>query len=302
MKEVLLPNPSDYKTFNEFFSRKLKPNARPIASPKDNSVIVSAADCRLAVFRSFAVARQFWWVFRQAPSAKNKFYILHSYFALLRVKGKKFTLPELLGSADLARRFGDSPSLAIFRLAPQDYHRFHSPVKGTIKSITTLPGDYYTVNPQAVNQPLDVFTANRRDVCMMDAVFSNVKATPSNPVPTHPVAIVAVGALLVGAVGWDHKVGDEVQKGSGLGYFQYGGSTVIVVFPTEANIQFDEDLVKASEGQWTGTEDPKIMARIPANAKIGPMNKTDTFGLEVVVSAAEKIGIAMSTAKSTAPK
>lgn len=60
MKEVLLQNPSDYKTFNSFFSRKLKPTARPIASPNDHSIIVSVADCRLAVFRNFAVARQFW--------------------------------------------------------------------------------------------------------------------------------------------------------------------------------------------------------------------------------------------------
>jgi phosphatidylserine decarboxylase len=220
--------------------------------------------------------------------------------SFIRVKGKKFTLPELLGSADLARRFGDSPSLAIFRLAPQDYHRFHSPVTGTIKSITTLPGDYYTVNPQAVNEPLDVFTANRRDVCMMDAILSNVVPTPSTPVPTHPVAIVAIGALLVGAVGWDHKVGEVVQKGSGLGYFQYGGSTVIAVFPTEAKVQFDEDLIKASEGQWTGTEDAKIMASIPVNAKIGPRNKTDTFGLEVVVKAAERIGVIPSVTETPA--
>ncbi|KAG9057732.1 hypothetical protein FS842_004388 [Serendipita sp. 407] len=145
MSDVLVKDPKGYKTFNEFFSRKLKPGARKPAAPNDSSIIVSAADCRLNVFPNFTAARQFW------------------------VKGKKFTLPELLGSEALARRFGNSPSLAIFRLAPQDYHRFHSPVTATIESITTLPGDYYTVNPQAVNQPLDVFTANRRDVCTASA-------------------------------------------------------------------------------------------------------------------------------------
>ena len=60
MKEALLSKPSEYNTFNQFFSRKLKPGIRPVASPKDASVIVSAADCRLSVFPDFQVARQFW--------------------------------------------------------------------------------------------------------------------------------------------------------------------------------------------------------------------------------------------------
>jgi len=76
-----------------------------------------------------------------------------------------------------------------------------------------------------------------------------------------------------------------------MGWFQYGGSTVVVVFPEEAHVTWDEDLRKASAGEWQGTEDPAVMARIPANAKIGPMNKTDVFGIEVVVSAKEKIGV-----------
>jgi phosphatidylserine decarboxylase len=214
---------------------------------------------------------------------------------LHRVKGKKFTLPELLGSAALAQRFGRVPSLAIFRLAPQDYHRWHSPVTGTIESITTLPGDYYTVNPQAINQPLDVLTANRRDVCIMNATLSNTTSTSTSntPVRTLPVAVVAVGALLVGSVNWSHKVGEEVKKGDDMGWFQYGGSTVVVVLPEEAHVTWDEDLRKASAGEWQGTEDPAIMAKIPANAMIGPIsvNKNDVFGIEVVVSANEKIGV-----------
>jgi hypothetical protein len=63
------------------------------------------------------------------------------------------------------------------------------------------------------------------------------------------------------------------------------------VFPEEANVTWDDDLRKASTGEWTGTEDPEVMARIPAHAKIGPINKKDTYGLEVVVRAAEKIGV-----------
>lgn len=267
MEEVLIQNLGEYKTFNQFFGRKLKPEARKLAAPNDDSVITSAADCRLNVFPSLDIARQFW------------------------VKGRKFTLPELLGSAALAQRFGKVPSLAIFRLAPQDYHRWHSPVTGTIESITTLPGDYYTVNPQAINEPLDVLTANRRDVCIVNAVLSNTASTSNASVKKVPVAVVAIGALLVGSVNWSPKVGEEVKKGDDMGWFQYGGSTVVVVFPEEAHVTWDEDLRKASTGEWQGTEDPAVMAKIPANAKIGPIHKTGVFGIEVVVSAKENIGV-----------
>ena len=62
MKQVLVENLHEYKTFNQFFARKLKPTARPIDAPDDASVIVSAADSRLNVFHDFAQARQFWYV------------------------------------------------------------------------------------------------------------------------------------------------------------------------------------------------------------------------------------------------
>lgn len=88
---------------------------------------------------------------------------------------------------------------------------------GTIESITSLPGDYYTVNPQAINESLDVFTANRRDVCIIQVAIGNTTATSGEPVKTVPVAVVAVGALLVGSVHWAYKVGEVAPKGQDLG-------------------------------------------------------------------------------------
>lgn len=139
--------------------------------------------------------------------------------------------------ASLAKR----PSLAIWRLAPQDYHRFHSPITGKLRKITHIPGEYYTVNPQAVNENLDVFTANTRSVAVFDITLSNDKEK------TLPFVVVAVGALLVGSIGWDKNPGDDVARGEHLGYFQYGGSTVIGVFPEEAGIKWDDDLAEASK-------------------------------------------------------
>ncbi|KAH8115026.1 phosphatidylserine decarboxylase-domain-containing protein [Phellopilus nigrolimitatus] len=220
LSELAQPDLRAYKTFNEFFSRRLRPGARPSASSNDPSVIVSAADCRLTVWPTWDVARRLW------------------------VKGQQFTLQNLVGSRSLARALGPHPALAIFRLAPQDYHRFHTPVSGTLASITHIPGQYYTVNPQAINERLDILTANTRSVAVLHAYTVN-KRNGEMKKKEFLVLVIAVGALLVGSIGWDKKEGERVRKGDGLGYFQYGGSTVICVFP--AGLQWDTDLLKSSE-------------------------------------------------------
>ncbi|KAF7308526.1 hypothetical protein HMN09_00701700 [Mycena chlorophos] len=213
--ELLQPDITKYKNFNEFFSRKLKPDARPVDHADDPLAICSAADCRLTVFQTVDLATKFW------------------------VKGREFTVPHLLNvdvSSKEAVTF-DGASLAIFRLAPSDYHRFHCPIDGTVGTITHIPGQYYTVNPQAVNEPgFDVFTANTRSVLYLKHTATGL-----------PVAFVAIGALLVGSIGWTNggEEGKTVKKGDELGYFAYGGSTVIALFP-KGVIQFDEDLVSNS--------------------------------------------------------
>lgn len=111
------------ENFNQFFYRKLKPEARPIESPDDPFRLVSAADCRLMVFKSVSEATRLW------------------------IKGRDFSIQKLLGDsykADWARY--DGGSVAIFRLAPQDYHRFHSAVDGKIGKMEYISGEYYTVN------------------------------------------------------------------------------------------------------------------------------------------------------------
>ena len=120
--------------------------------------------------------------------------------------------------------------MAIFRLAPQDYHRYHCPVDGKVVSITDVPGDLLTVNPIAVNSiTCDVFTVNKRSIMMID--------TPS----LGRVAYIAIGATLVGAINWTVEVGTQVKKGDELGYFAFGGSTCIVLFENNL-VQWDADL------------------------------------------------------------
>ncbi|CAL9098997.1 unnamed protein product [Musa textilis] len=109
-----------FKTFNEFFVRELKPGVRPIAYSERDDIAICPADCRLMAFSSANESLRFW------------------------IKGRKFSIQGLLGKDTCSSAFVDG-SLVIFRLAPQDYHRFHVPVSGTIESFVDIPGYLYTV-------------------------------------------------------------------------------------------------------------------------------------------------------------
>ncbi|GMP80791.1 hypothetical protein CsSME_00035771 [Camellia sinensis var. sinensis] len=198
-----------FKTFNEFFIRELKPSARPIACLERDDVAVCAADSRLIAFRNVEDSTRFW------------------------IKGRKFSIQGLLGKEICSTAFMDG-SLVIFRLAPQDYHRFHFPVSGTIEHFVDIPGCLYTVNPIAVNSKYcNVFTENKRVVSVLSTKDFG------------KVAFVAVGATMVGSITFTKKKGDYIQKGDEFGYFSFGGSTVICVFEKDT-IEIDEDLVANS--------------------------------------------------------
>ncbi|CAN1141757.1 Phosphatidylserine decarboxylase proenzyme 2 [Linum perenne] len=198
-----------FKTFNEFFIRELKQSARPIAMVDRDDIAVCAADCRLIAFKSEEDTKRFW------------------------IKGKKFSIEGLLGNNISSKAFMNG-TVVIFRLAPQDYHRFHVPVSGTIDKFLDIPGCLYTVNPIAVNSKYcNVFTENKR-------VVSVITTTDFRK-----VAFIAIGATMVGSITFSKKVGDYVNKGDEFGYFSFGGSTVICVFEKDV-IQIDEDLLENS--------------------------------------------------------
>ncbi|RDX43222.1 hypothetical protein OH76DRAFT_1410311 [Lentinus brumalis] len=215
LDELEQPDITKYKSFNEFFYRKMKAGARPVANAADPNGFCSPADCRLTVYQTVTAATQFW------------------------IKGNRFTIPGLLGVAPKSEEalMFENGSVAICRLAPQDYHRFHSPIDGVVGDTTDINGQYYTVNPQAVNEPgFDVFTENKRSVLYMTHLQSGA-----------PIAFVAIGAMLVGSIAWTNggKQGQAVKRGEELGYFAYGGSTIVVLFP-KGLVEFDDDLRKNS--------------------------------------------------------
>ena len=154
---------SSFKNFNEFFFRKLKEGARPVAEENNDGVAVSPADSRFHVFPTLAEAQTFW------------------------VKGTSFSISSLVRDDALAQEF-EKCSLVIARLAPQDYHRFHSPVTGTVGEFKMIDGTYFTVNPIAINQKIDVYGKNKRLVTSIETKEFG------------KVLFVAVGATMVGSI------------------------------------------------------------------------------------------------------
>lgn len=211
MSEVLLPL-DQFKNFNEFFYRALKPGARPCSAPNNPRIIVSPADCRCVVFNQMTPARQIW------------------------VKGREFNIKRLLGDAypDDAARY-ENGALGIFRLAPQDYHRFHVPVDGVLGKPITIAGEYYTVNPMAIRSALDVYGENVRVVVPIDSVAHG------------RVMVICVGAMMVGSTVITRSAGENVKRAEELGYFKFGGSTVLLLFEP-GQMAFDDDLVDNSIG------------------------------------------------------
>ncbi|EEU45387.1 uncharacterized protein NECHADRAFT_69234 [Fusarium vanettenii 77-13-4] len=211
MTEVLLPL-DEFKNFNEFFYRALKPGARPCSAPDNPNIIVSPADCRSVVFNSITQATKIW------------------------VKGREFNLKRLLGDAypeDAARYEGGA--LGIFRLAPQDYHRFHIPVDGVMGKPKTIEGEYYTVNPMAIRSALDVYGENVRILVPIDSERHG------------RVMVICVGAMMVGSTVITRNEGDQVHRAEELGYFKFGGSTVLLLFEP-GQMLFDDDLADNSSG------------------------------------------------------
>jgi phosphatidylserine decarboxylase len=211
MNEVLNPI-VEFKTFNQFFYRKLKPDARPCSAPDNPHIIVSPADCRSVVFNKMEEAQSIW------------------------VKGRDFSVKRLLGDAypEDAERFRGG-SLGIMRLAPQDYHRFHIPVDGVIGEWKTIDGEYYTVNPMAIRSALDVYGENIRVVVPIDSEVHG------------RVMVICVGAMMVGSTKITRKAGEHVRRAEELGYFAFGGSTILLLFEPGV-MKYDDDLVSNSTG------------------------------------------------------
>ncbi|MBN1944461.1 MAG: phosphatidylserine decarboxylase [Bradymonadales bacterium] len=193
-----------YRTLNEIFTRKLRPGVRPIES--DPAALVSPADGKVLVFPSFDGRR-------------------------IPIKGGHFDLADLVRDKALAQRYAGG-ELALFRLTPPDYHRFHFPAEGMAEPHLHIEGLLDSVSPPAQIRDPGLFCTNRRDLVLLRSDHFG------------DLLLVAVGAIAIGGVVETYIPG-RVQKGAEQGYFCYGGSAYLVAVEP-GRVQFDPDLVDNS--------------------------------------------------------
>lgn len=179
-----------YGTFNEFFYRRLKPEARPICEGAGTAVF--PADGRHLAVTDISVADQFY------------------------IKGQRFDLVKFVGDPALAAEF-EGGSLLISRLCPVDYHRYHFPVSGTASAVDILEGTLRSVSPLALRRQLSILWENRRARTVVDSPKFG------------KVIVMEVGATCVGGMHATFAPG-AVETGSEKGYFSFGGSCVTTVF------------------------------------------------------------------------
>jgi len=181
-----------FRTFNEFFYRQLRPEARPLAP--GNGTVLFPADGRHLLVSDL--------------SAESTIF----------AKGRRFDLAKLLGNEELGHSYHGG-SAVISRLCPTDYHRFHFPLEGDAEEPRLINGSLYSVNPIALARSLRYLHENKRRITSV----------------RHPVIgrylFLEVGATNVGGIVDSGKPG-HVRKGDEKGYFRFGGSMVMTLFPT----------------------------------------------------------------------
>lgn len=147
------------------------------------------------------------------------------------VKGRKFTLSEFLNDPALASKHKNS-SLFILRLAPNDYHRFHFPCDGLVSDITKIKGDYYSVSPYALaNNFTTVFCENKREYCILNSKEKG------------DIIVAPVGATMVGGIIETYTPNQQIKKGDEMGYFKFGGSTIVLIVDKE-KLKIDADILE----------------------------------------------------------
>lgn len=224
MNEAAQSDPFAYRSFNHFFTRALRPDARPIdASPRS---IVSPVDGTISQCGMLDDER------------------------LLQAKGRDYSLLELLGGNEPLVEAYRGGSFACIYLAPYNYHRIHMPCEGTLRGNLYVPGDLFSVNAATARAVPRLFARNERLICDFETPFGSM-------------ALILVGALFVGSIETVHcgevnpvprlrktpqprndGLGRAFGKGEELGRFNMG-STVLVLFQRD-RIVWDEVLTSHS--------------------------------------------------------
>ena len=236
LSEALISDPAEFASFNAFFTRELKPGARPIEDAGDS--FVCPADGTIS----------------QLGNISND--------QLLQAKGRHYSVVDLLGGdTELAEQFLDG-SFATVYLSPRDYHRVHMPLAGRLDRMVYIPGKLFSVNAQTTAAVPNLFARNERVACLFQS-------------DAGPMALILVGAMIVAGIEtvWsgqvcpdlknrtvressytDHSPPIELPTGAEMGRFKLG-STVIALFGPGA-VDLDSTLMPEAAvrmGQAMGT-------------------------------------------------
>lgn len=220
LSEAQRTRAEDYRSFNDFFTRRLDDDARPVDGGPDR--LTSPVDGRVSELGTLDGRR------------------------LLQAKGAHYSVTELLGGdEELAARF-EGGEFATLYLAPSNYHRIHMPMDGTLRSMTLVPGKLFSVNEATVREVPRLFARNERVICSFDTARG-------------PLVMVLVGAIFVGSIEtvWAGEVtpggpreltrhdyqgaaARQLAQGEEMGRFNMG-STVILLLP-RGSARWDKDL------------------------------------------------------------
>lgn len=223
-----------YVSWDDFFTRKFNPGIRPVAEPDNDDVVANA--CESAPYR----------VARNLP-IKAKFWI----------KGQPYSLIDLLHNDPWTAKFEGGTLYQAF-LSALSYHRWNSPVSGTIVKAYNLNGTYYG---EALNQGFenpngpDLVAANNSQAFLTSTATRAVIFIKADNPKIGLMCFVAVGMGDVSNNEITVRIGQHVNKGDELGMFHFGGSTHVLLFRPEVNIDFD------LHGQKPGLDTTNIKVR-----------------------------------------
>ncbi|WP_168122774.1 archaetidylserine decarboxylase [Paenibacillus sp. HB172176] len=206
---------SEYRTLNEFFTRRLKKGLRPVHG--DENTLTSPVDALITA--AGHVSRGI----------------------LLNIKGQNYTINELLGGSPRAAQY-DNGYYFVLYLSPTDYHRIHVPVSGKIMERDHLKGRVYPVNDFGLTHMKRVLSRNERLVTYMTHKHGEA-------------AIVKVGAMNVSSIKYVLPLRDVMAKGDELAYFEFGSTVVLLLeesaFEPRANLAVPSKIrMGEALGEW----------------------------------------------------
>ena len=211
MEDYARPELAEYESFNDFFTRELAEDARPIDNTENG--IVSPADG----------------IISQIGRINQE--------QILQAKGREYDIGHLLGSIDECRYFQNGTFATVY-LAPSNYHRVHMPFDGTLIKTRYIPGTLFSVNNTTADSVLDLFARNERMVCLFDTEFGTASVVLVGAMIVAGIETVATGKMKRNTHGLKEQTHHmPLKKGDELGRF-YLGSTAIVILPEGAKTQW----------------------------------------------------------------